>query len=451
MQVHFIGGAGTVTGSKLLLETNGTRILIDCGLYQGLKALRELNWQPLPFLPETIDCVLLTHGHLDHCGWLPCLVDQGFTGKIYCSGPTKEVARLVLLDSAKIQQEEAEKANAGKYSKHDPAKPLYTEMQAKSVFPHFHIVEPNTEIAIPEGITVRFFPAGHIIGACSISVKAEGKTLVFSGDIGQDEDNLMFPPQKPTQADYVFMESTYGNRQHPKSDTALELDTYINNAFRVYGTVIIPGFAVERAQSILYEIWQLRLQGRLPDIPYILDTPMGTRVLNIFKENSKWHKLSPKDCEAMFDSFRIITDYAETLETIRAEQRKVVIAASGMLTGGRVLSYLEHYIGHPKCTILFSGYQAEGTRGRKLLEGAAEVKIFGRYLPVKAKILAIEGLSAHADQNGLVGWLSELKEKPRCVYLVHGENQATDALRTKIQERYGYECHVALMGSQLEI
>jgi metallo-beta-lactamase family protein len=451
MKIKFLGGAGTVTGSKTLVESNGVRILIDCGQFQGIKPLRELNWEPLPILPNTIDFVLLTHGHLDHCGWLPRLVNQGFQGKIYCTSPTKDIAKLILLDSAKIQEEEAERANKEHFSKHEKAEPLYDLIQTEQVFPLFRVIKPNEEVQLDAEITATFRNAGHIIGACSIELKLENKTLVFSGDIGRDDDVLMYAPTKPKTADYVFLESTYGNRIHPEEDVKLSLETYINNTFQMEGTVIIPSFAVERAQSIMYLLWQLKEEGKLPDMPYVIDTPMGISVLEVFTKNKSWHKLSESDCIKMCKMFTMNTDYQETINTIYDTQPKVVIAASGMITGGRVLSYLEHYIGLPETTVIIVGYQAEGTRGRKLLEGATELKLYGKYYPVLAKILEIEGLSAHGDQTDLLNWLSKLQPKPKKVFLVHGENQPADELRIKIQERYGFDCSVPMMGQEFEL
>ncbi|MGZ9734222.1 MBL fold metallo-hydrolase [Flavobacterium sp. GNP002] len=451
MKVKFIGGAGTVTGSKTLIESNGIRILIDCGLFQGIKPLRELNWEPLPILPSTIDFVLLTHAHLDHCGWLPRLVNQGFEGKIYCTSPTKDITKLILLDSAKIQEEEAKKANEGKYSKHEIAEPLYKVEQAEKVFPFFRVINANEPFPLDAQIEAVYTNAGHILGACSIALTLENKTLVFSGDIGRDDDVLMYPPTKPKKADYVFLESTYGDRLHPHTDTKLELETYINNTVEKGGTIIIPSFAVERAQTIMYLLWQLRKEDRIPNIPYIIDTPMGINALNIFSNNKKWHKLSLEECAEMSKMFSLVSDYQETIEVIFDQHPKVVIAASGMVTGGRVLGYLEHYISLPETTVIIVGYQAEGTRGRKLLEGAKEIKIHGRYYSVKANILEIQGLSAHGDQKDLLNWLSELENKPTRVFLVHGENQPMDELRIKIQEKYGFDCKVPLMGQEFEL
>jgi metallo-beta-lactamase family protein len=451
MKIKFLGGAGTVTGSKTLIESNGMRILIDCGQFQGIKPLRELNWEPLPVLPSTIDCVLLTHGHLDHCGWLPRFVNQGFKGKIYCTSPTASIAKLIVLDSAKIQEEEANFANKGQYSKHEIAEPLYTVQQAEAVTPHFKVITINETIALDAEISVVFTNAGHILGACSIALHLENKTLVFSGDIGRDNDVLMYAPIKPKKADYVFLESTYGNRIHPNTDAKLELESYINNTVQKGGTIIIPSFAVERAQTVMYLLWQLKEEGKIPDIPYIIDTPMGISVLNIFESNRKWHKIPEHEYVAMCKMFSMNSDYQETINTIFDTQPKVIIAASGMVTGGRVLSYLERYIGLPETTVIIIGYQAEGTRGRKLLEGAKEIKIRGKYYPVQANILEIEGLSAHGDQNDLLNWLSELENKPKKVFLVHGENQPADELRIKIQEKYGYDCNVPLMGQEVEL
>jgi metallo-beta-lactamase family protein len=451
MKVTFLGGAGTVTGSKTLIESNGVKFLIDCGQFQGIKPLRELNWESLPVLPSTIDYVLLTHGHLDHCGLLPRLVNQGFKGKIYCTSPTKAVAQLILLDSAKIQEEEAFQSNKGKFSKHIIAEPLYTIAQAEKVLPLFRVVKPNEKVALDVEISAVFSNAGHIIGACSIELSLENKTLVFSGDIGQEDDSLMYAPVKPTIGDYIFLESTYGNRLHPNEDTKLLLEIYVNNAVNDGGTIIIPSFAVERAQTVMYLLWKLKTESKIPNIPYVIDTPMGIKVLDIFENNQSWHKLSNHDYTEMCKMFTMISNYEETIATIFDNQPKVVIAASGMMTGGRVLSYLERYIEKPETSILIIGYQAEGTRGRKLLEGAKEIKIRGKYYEVKAKIVEIEGLSAHGDQNDLLNWLSLLKNKPQKVFLVHGENQATDELRIKINEKYGFDCKIPLMWQEFEL
>jgi metallo-beta-lactamase family protein len=451
MKIRFIGGAGTVTGSKTLVESNGIQILIDCGQFQGIKPLRELNWNPLPILPSSIDFVLLTHGHLDHCGWLPRLVNQGFKGKIFCTSPTKDISKLILLDSAKIQEEEANKANKENYSKHEIAEPLYTVQEAEKAFPFFRVIKSKEVVPLDAEISAIFTNAGHILGACSIALTVENKVLVFSGDIGRDDDVMLFPPTKPEVADYIFLESTYGNRLHPADDAKKALASYINNAVRKGGTIILPSFAVERAQTVMYLLWQLKKEDAIPNIPYIIDTPMGISVLDIFYTHQNWHKIPEDEFTAMCKMFTMISDYQETMDTIYHQQPKVVIAASGMITGGRVLSYLEHYIGLPETTVIIIGYQAEGTRGRKLLEGAKEIKIHGHYYDVKATILSIDSLSAHADQKGLLQWLSELQSKPTKVFLVHGENQAADELRIKINEQYGFDTTVPLLGDEIEL
>lgn len=451
MKIHFLGGTGTVTGSKTLVEHNETRILVDCGLFQGIKSLRDLNWQPLSINPATIDFVLLTHGHLDHCGWLPLLVKQGFKGKIFCTGPTKQIAKLILADSAKIQEEEASKANQEHFSKHNPAEPLYIVADAERVTSFFKVVEKDIEIRLTDESWFTFFQSGHILGACSIELNINEKVLVFSGDVGQDDDVLMYPPKKPQKADYIFLESTYGNRLHPQNDVLLDLEMIINKTVNRGGNVVIPSFAVERVQTVMYLLWRLRLHNRIPDIPYIIDTPMGIKVLDVFNDNPKWHKLNPNQCEEMCSMFSMISDYEDTINTIYDKRPKVVIAASGMITGGRVLSYLERYIVKPENTVMLVGYQAEGTRGRKLLEGIKEIKFFGKYYPVEAEIVLVEGLSAHGDQHDLLNWLSELKQKPQKIFLVHGENEAADNLRTKIFDAYGFDATVPLLSQVVEV
>ena len=451
MKIQFLGGAGTVTGSKTLIESGENRILIDCGLFQGIKPLRELNWEPLAVLPSSIDAVVLTHGHLDHCGWLPRLVAQGFTGKIYCSAPTAAIAKLILLDSGKIQEEDANRANEEHYSKHELAKPLYTVAEAEAVFKQFTVVPLHKELSIATNITVMLSNAGHILGACSLVLRLEGKTLAFSGDIGRNNDVLMYAPDRPNQADYVFLESTYGNRLHPQTDPKTELETCLNATLENGGTVIIPSFAVERAQSIMYLLWQLRKENKIPNVPYVIDTPMGVSMLDLFAQNQAWHKLSPEDYQDMCAQFTINADFEDTIATVYNKAPKVIIAASGMLTGGRVLRYMETYISKPETTVLLIGYQAEGTRGRKLLEGATEIKLRGRYYDVHARVIEIQGLSAHGDQTDLVNWLANLSPKPKEVFLVHGENQAADELRIKIHEKYGVPVRIPLLGQSLEL
>jgi metallo-beta-lactamase family protein len=434
MEILFLGGTSTVTGSKTLVSHQGYQVLVDCGLFQGAKHLRALNRMSLPVDVKTIDSVILTHGHLDHCGWLPILVREGFHGKIYCTAPTKKITQLILLDSGKIQEDEARNANEKEYSKHQPALPLYTVKEAEAVFPYISIVDPDEIFSLNEHFSFRFLNSGHIIGACSVSLKVGEKTIVFSGDLGQQDDVLMYAPEKPIEADFVVLESTYGNRLHPQINVQHTFERLITQTVIRGGHVIIPSFAVERVQTVMYYLWHLQKENRLPDVPFIIDTPMGIKVIDIFEDYPSWHKLSAEECSDMCEIFTMVADFAETIETIYDPQPKVVIAASGMITGGRVLSYLERYISNPKNLVLLVGYQAEGTRGRKLLEGAEEIKMYGKQYEVKAEIASIEGLSAHADQKELLGWLSAFKNPPKIIFLNHGETDAANVLKLEIEK-----------------
>ncbi|SRX55151.1 MBL fold metallo-hydrolase RNA specificity domain-containing protein [Aequorivita sp. CIP111184] len=438
LKIHFLGAAGTVTGSKFLIETSEKNILIDCGMFQGLKELREKNWEYLPIEVSEIDVVLLTHGHLDHTGYLPRLVKQGFRGKIIGTAPTLAITKIILLDSAKIHEEEAEKANEEGYSKHKPAEPFYSVEEAEVTLGFFQAEEKDQWIQLSENIKYRFRYNGHIIGATFIELEIFGKTFVFSGDIGREEDLLLFPPEKPEKADYLFMESTYGNKLHPQESVSDKLVELINKTIHNRGNLIIPSFAVERLQTLMFLLWKLYNEKRIPNIPIFIDSPMGNNVLSVFQNFPDWHKLPMKDFNAMNNRMNIITSYKETWETIDNPQPKVVIAGSGMVTGGRVLTYLKQLIDKTNTTVLLVGYQAEGTRGRQLLEGAYELKFFGKYYPVKAEIHHIESLSAHADQQGLLDWTSDIKNAPEEVFLIHGEPTAQDAFRVKLKDTYGW-------------
>jgi metallo-beta-lactamase family protein len=437
--IHILGAAGTVTGSKYLIETPQKKILVDCGLFQGLKELRLLNWDYLPVDAASIDFVLLTHGHLDHVGYLPRLVKSGFTGRIYATAPTIDIAGIVLNDTARIQEEEAEHANTQGYSKHKPAKALYDVKDVEQTLPHFTEVKLDEWIDFGNEIKVRYQSNGHIIGSAFIEIHISGKKFVFSGDIGREDDVLMYPPKRPREADILFIETTYGGRLHPGEDIREHLKKIILETLSKGGSVIIPSFAIERTQTLMYLIWQLRKSGELPDIPFIMDSPMGANVLEVFQKYRDWHKLSSEDLSSMFKIFHIVSDFKKTLEIIKTAFPKIIIAGSGMVTGGRVLNYLQEYIGKPETTLLFVGYQAEGTRGRKILDGNHEIKIYGRYYEVKARIEMIEGLSAHGDQKDLLHWMSEIKNRPERVFLVHGEKQSADTFRVKIKDTYGWD------------
>tara|TARA_B100002051_G_C16710519_1_gene626377 strand:- start:156 stop:1526 length:1371 start_codon:yes stop_codon:yes gene_type:complete len=439
IKIHFLGAAGTVTGSKFLIETSEKNILIDCGMFQGLKELREKNWEYLPIDVSTIDIVLLTHGHLDHTGYLPRLVKQGFRGKIIGTAPTLAITKIILLDSAKIHEEEAEKANEEGYSKHKPAEPFYSVQEAEVTLGFFQTNARDEWFELSENIKYRFKYNGHIIGATFIELEIFGKTFVFSGDIGREHDLLLYPPEKPEWADYLFMESTYGNKLHPQESVSDKLVELITKTIHNRGNLIIPSFAVERLQTLMFLLWKLYNENRIPNIPIFIDSPMGNNVLSVFQNFPDWHKLPMKDFNAMNNRMNIITSYKETWETIDNPQPKVVIAGSGMVTGGRVLTYLKQMIDKTNTTVLLVGYQAEGTRGRQMLEGAHELKFFGKYYPVKAEIHHIESLSAHADQQGLLDWTSNIKNIPEETFLIHGEPTAQDALRVKLRDSYGWK------------
>lgn len=441
-KIHFLGAAGVVTGSKFLLETSDKKILIDCGMFQGLKALRELNWNHLPVNAETIDVVLLTHGHLDHVGYLPRIVKQGFTGKIIGTAPTLAIAEIILNDSAKIHEEEAKKANQEKYTKHHPALPFYTKFEAKKTIGQFQVEMPDKWITLSENIAYRFQYNGHIIGATFIELDINGKRFVFSGDIGRPNDYLLDDPKKPEWADFLFVESTYGNKLHPQENIENVLAAIIKETIHKKGNLIIPSFAVERLQTLMFILWKLYKKNNIPNIPVFIDSPMGNNVLEVFKQFPKWHKLSIADYNAMCNHINIIQSYKETWETIDDKRSKIIIAGSGMVTGGRVLTYLQQLIDEPSTTVLLVGYQAEGTRGRQLQEGAHEIRFFGKYYPVKATIKCIESLSAHADQNELLDWMDSIKNIPEQVFLIHGEPTALDAFRVKIQDTYGWQVKI---------
>lgn len=442
IQIHFLGAAGTVTGSKYLIEVLGKKIMVDCGLFQGLKKLRNLNWDTFPVNVSDIDAVLLTHAHLDHTGYLPRLVKSGFKGKIYGTAPTLDIAEIILRDSAKIQEEEAAHANKYEYSKHKPAKPLYNLKDVDRTLSRFEEVQLDQWLPFFEGIKVRYQYNGHILGATFIEMDAAGKRLVFSGDIGREEDYLLFSPKRPERADLLFIESTYGDRLHSKGDIERELLQYIEETYQEGGTLIIPSFAVERTQTLMYLLWKLREKGLMPNMPVYMDSPMGAKVLDVFHRSAAWHKLSKEDCNKMCDYIQTVSSFRETWAIIDDKSPKIVIAGSGMVTGGRVLTYLTKYLERPETRLLLVGYQAEGTRGRQLQEGAHEVKIYGKYYPVRAKIVRINGLSAHADQRELLNWMGGIKNTPEKVFIVHGEAHAADVLRVKIKDEFGWDCIV---------
>ena len=441
--IHFLGAAGTVTGSKYLVELPGKTILVDCGMFQGVKKLRQLNWQQLPFDVSRIDFVLLTHGHMDHTGFLPRLVKMGYNGPIWGTAPTLDIAEIILRDSAKIQEEDARRANEKGFTKHDPAVPLYNTDEVERTLPLFEDQQEGKWITVDNDISVRFQYNGHILGATFIEIEAYGKRFVFSGDVGRILDPLLKAPQKPQKADVLLIESTYGDRFHPVEDVEVKLQRIVQQTAEKDGTLIIPSFAVERTQLLMYLLWQLDRSNKLPSsLPVIMDSPMGASVLELFHKHAQWHTLSPQECTEMCRRIRLVQSFKETWDIIDDPQPKIIIAGSGMVTGGRVLTYLQQYIGRPETTVILAGFQAEGTRGRQLLDGAHEIKFYGKYHPVRARIEYLQGLSGHADQRELLDWVGDITEAPEKVYIVHGEPQASDTLRVKLKDVYGWQVRI---------
>lgn len=436
--IESFGGAETVTGSKHLLTMPNYSLLIDCGLFQGIKYLREKNWEPLPVKPSSIDAIILTHAHLDHCGYIPLLVKNGFRGHIYMSKPTRDLTELILRDSAKLQEEDAWKANKNGYTKHTPAMPLYDTADVEAALPYFRTVELNLTVELNENLSFKFHIAGHIQGACSVEVTCYQKTILFSGDIGRYESGLLPAPSHPQSADFVIMESTYGDRLHEKGDVGQELAMIINDTILKGGNVLVPCFAVGRAQEMIHLIYTLKQQKAIPPIvPVYLDSPMASSAGKTLLKYPEWLTKPKEECNRMFNGITINQDYNGTQEIIKQKGGKIILAASGMLTGGRVLEYLKHYLHDSRNTILIIGFQAAGTRGRALLNGAGELKIHGRYYEVRAGVKEIGELSAHADQSELMIWLKKFETTPKRIYLVHGEPIAQDGLRLKIKDELG--------------
>lgn len=452
MKLTFLGAAGTVTGSKYLLETDEEKIMIDCGMFQGLKELRLLNWQHPEFDPASIKAVLLTHAHLDHTGYLPRLVKLGFKGKIFGTSPTLKAAEIILKDAAKIQEEEAERANKEGYSKHKPALAFYTVEDVTKTIGLFQVAEEDEWIEVSGNINARFLYNGHILGSTFIEVQTNGKTLVFSGDIGRENDLLLYPPKKPEKADVLLIESTYGGKTHADEATIIpQLESIINETVTRGGSIFVPSFAVERTQLLMLMLWRLLKDKKIQKVPMIMDSPMGANVLDLFHHSRKWHKLGPDECDEMCSHFTIVKHFRETLEIREDKKPKIVIAGSGMVTGGRILNYLEKRAGNTHDTLLFAGYQAEGTRGRKILEGAREIKIYGKTYPFKMQVKQLEGLSAHGDQNDLLSWLSKIKNTPRHVFIVHGEKEQAAALQKKLQEEKQWNAQLPFLNQVVEV
>ncbi len=452
LTLTFLGGAGTVTGSKFLLQKDAHRILIDCGLFQGYKALRLRNWAALPVSPKDIDAVVLTHAHLDHSGYLPLLVRNGFKGRAICTDATAALCAILLPDSGHLQEQDAAFANRHRFSRHHPALPLYTEEDARKALDRLKPAPFDQTMELPGGARLRFVHAGHILGAASVIMEWDGRTILFSGDIGRYDDPLMPDPVTPERADYLLMESTYGDRLHDRADPQTELAAIIGRTIHRGGTVIVPSFAVGRAQSLLYHLAQIKASGRLPPLlPVFLDSPMAIDATDIFMRHSRDHKLDRRQLEALHGGVRFVQTAEESKSLTANPMAKVIISASGMATGGRVLHHLEHYAPDPRNTILFTGFQAGGTRGAAMTAGAQTIKMFGRQIPVRADVHNLSMLSAHADSGELLRWAGGLRNPPRQTFVIHGEAQSADTLRRELQDRLGWTCMAPEHGQSVEL
>jgi metallo-beta-lactamase family protein len=433
----FLGAAGTVTGSKHLLDFEDRRLLVDCGLFQGLKELRERNWAALPVDPKKIDAVVLTHAHLDHCGYLPRLVGAGFRGRVFCTPGTRDLCTLVLPDSAHIQEEEAREANRRGYSKHKPALPLYTELDAARALTQLQPVGYNRPVPVFPGVDVEFINAGHLLGSAYARVRIGEKTILFGGDLGRYGRPVLPDPTPVEAADVLLLESTYGDRQHPVDDGGAQLASMVNDTIRRGGRVVIPSFAVGRVEELLYWLKQLEQTKRIPIVPVYLDSPMAAGALQFYSE--RVHELDPALKPAgrevaVFGTSRltVVASAQESAALVASDTPAIVIASSGMATGGRVLHHLAATLPNSKNTVLFVGFQAEGTRGRQLCDGVKQIKIQGQLVPVAARIERIDWMSAHADAGEIMRFLSGFSRAPAMTYLVHGEPAALEALRGRI-------------------
>jgi metallo-beta-lactamase family protein len=451
IKLKFLGGAGTVTGSKSMIEIGGTRVLVDCGLFQGLKQLRKLNREDFPVDPSTIDAVILTHAHLDHCGYLPVLVKNGFKGKIYCTPPTKELTEVILQDSGKIQEEDAERANKYGYSRHSNATPLYTVEDAKETSKHFSTHNYEEWVIINADVKFQLLNAGHIIGSAMAEIKVAGKTILFSGDMGRKDPLLLYPPKKIKAVDYLVMESTYGDREHDVVDPKEGLLEVILETVKRNGILMIPSFAVERTQEIIYLIYKLADEGLIPNIPIYLDSPMGVKATLVFDKYPQWQDLSKFELDHMYDNIHFVSNYQQSKNVVLDNKPKIVLAGSGMLEGGRILHYLNNHIKGEKNTLLFVGFQAMGTRGRSIMEGSKFIKFFGDYHEIGCQIRSISSMSAHADRIEMINWMRNFEKPPKHVFLNHGEPHQTDSFRVLIESKLKWDVLVPFLGESFKL
>jgi metallo-beta-lactamase family protein len=453
----FLGAARTVTGSRYLLETHGKRVMFDCGLFQGLKELRLRNWEEFPVPAHSIDAIVLTHAHLDHVGYLPRLVGQGYRGRVFCTPGTQDLCRPVLPDSARIQEEDARQANRHGYSRHQPALPLYSEADAFRALTQLQPVGYNRPIEITGGLTVEFSVAGHLLGSAYVVARiAGGPTILFGGDLGRYSRPVLPDPVPPVAADLMLVESTYGDRDHPPEDDGEPLAAIVRETVARGGKLIIPSFAIGRVEEVLYWLRQLEDARRIPVLPVYVDSPMANEALSYYA--NRVSELDPgmrppQKGVSMFATarFQAVASVQQSKELTASHRPAVVISASGMATGGRVLHHMVAALPDAKNTILFVGYQAAGTRGRALIEGAADVRIHGRSVPVHARIAKINSMSAHADRSEILRWLGASPSPPGRVCLVHGEPRPMDALKALIQSRLGWTAHTPAHRETIEI
>ncbi|MBK9440421.1 MAG: MBL fold metallo-hydrolase [Comamonadaceae bacterium] len=448
VNITFLGGAGTVTGSKYLVRHDGHSLLVDCGLFQGYKQLRLRNWTPLSIAPNQIDAVVLTHAHLDHSGYLPLLANEGFSGHVYASTGTRDLCRILLPDSGHIQEEDAEFANRHKLSKHAPALPLYTRQDALNALPLIKTVEFGKIFSPLPGWKATLSPAGHILGASCILLELAGRRILFSGDLGRPDDLIMSPPADAPLADTVLIESTYGDRTHPHEDMPAELAPALQRVAKRGGVAVVPVFAVGRAQALLHAIHLLKIKGELPSsLPIFLDSPMAVHTTHLFESHPGEHRLSRPDTRALTHSATMVNSTDESRALASRHGPMVILSASGMATGGRVLHHLAHYAGNHRNMIILTGFQAPGTRGGTLASGAKQVRIHGRDVEVQAEVVQLQSASAHADANQLLAWLRSMPGAPDQVYVVHGEAGPADVLRSRIERELGWRAQVPEQGS----
>jgi metallo-beta-lactamase family protein len=444
----FLGAAGTVTGSKHLLDLGSHRVLIDGGLFQGLKELRLRNWAAFPIDPKRVDAVILTHAHLDHCGYLPRLVGGGFRGRIFCTPGTRDLCTLVLPDSAHIQEEDARQANKHGYSKHSPALPLYTELDAARTLTQFQPVGYDRPVPVVPGLEVEFINAGHLLGSAYARVRVGGKTMLFGGDLGRYGRPVLPDPSPVEEADVLLVESTYGDRLHEADDGGARLAAIVNDSIKRGGKLIVPSFAIGRVEEVIYWLKRLEQDKRIPVLPVYVDSPMAAGALQFYQQRlnelDPEMKVGERDvCAFCTARMTIVATPQESAALVASREPAIVIAASGMATGGRVLHHLAAALPDASNTVLFVGYQAVGTRGRDLVDGAKQVKLLGQIVPVHARVERIDSMSAHADAAEIMRWLSNFKRPPAMTYLVHGEPAALAALEGRIKSELGWPAHVA--------